>query len=77
MPKESKVPQTWQVWQTRCRVCQSVIREGQSCEHTRIDESGQVYQVHEQHQNEPDPYAVVTRGEVPEAAPLAGIAEEE
>jgi len=51
-----------QAWQVRCRVCLIVLREGEACEHIRMEAGGGVYLEHSGHSMEPDPYSEVTRG---------------
>lgn len=44
---------------TRCPSCRVMLRQGESCDHTFLSESGQAYEVHPQHQFEPAQYAHV------------------
>jgi hypothetical protein len=57
------------VLQAECRVCGQTVYYGNPCEHLEVNELGQAYQVHPQHQGEPDPYAVVVLDYLPGDGP--------
>lgn len=53
------MPESPRVWYTRCPSCREKLRQGTACEHVSINENGQVYELHPQHQFEPALYAEV------------------
>ena len=46
-------------YKAKCRGCPRTVVPGYPCDHLRLTEDGRAFEVHPQHQEEPDMYAEV------------------